>query len=246
MPTLGGVVKVKKRGFTLIELLVVIAIIAILAAILFPVFGNARKKARQATCASNMKQLGLAFQMYLQDWDETFIPWTRTGDSEQVWNWEVGLYTSKYVPNAAVFVCPEAIGVHFRADTFTNVPFPVTNFYYSSYGYNYLHIGTSYRYTSPFAIASPAAHMSDIARPSDTVLIGEVKLWNVGASRWQGAVRLDDGKSGGAPAYRFDDRHSAGSNVLWVDGHVTWVNNAYGTIQHGDAGSGTAEKFDRN
>jgi prepilin-type N-terminal cleavage/methylation domain-containing protein/prepilin-type processing-associated H-X9-DG protein len=61
----------RRRGFTLIELLVVIAIIAILAAILFPVFAQARAKARQAGCLSNMKQLGLAWVMYAQDYDET-------------------------------------------------------------------------------------------------------------------------------------------------------------------------------
>ena len=64
-----------RRGFTLIELLVVIAIIAILAAILFPVFAQAREKARQATCASNEKQIGLAILMYVGDYDETF-PWS--------------------------------------------------------------------------------------------------------------------------------------------------------------------------
>ncbi|MCW3060774.1 MAG: prepilin-type N-terminal cleavage/methylation domain, partial [Capsulimonas sp.] len=62
----------RNDGFTLIELLVVIAIIAILAAILFPVFAKAREKARQTTCASNLRQLGLAMLQYVQDNDETF------------------------------------------------------------------------------------------------------------------------------------------------------------------------------
>jgi prepilin-type N-terminal cleavage/methylation domain-containing protein len=63
--------EMKRNGFTLIELLVVIAIIAILAAILFPVFAKVREKARQASCASNEKQLGLAFVQYIQDYDES-------------------------------------------------------------------------------------------------------------------------------------------------------------------------------
>jgi len=62
----------REQGFTLIELLVVIAIIAILAAILFPVFARARESARRATCLNNLKQLGIGFQMYAQDWDETY------------------------------------------------------------------------------------------------------------------------------------------------------------------------------
>src|SRR5437762_2167194 len=65
-----------KRGFTLIELLVVIAIIAILAAILFPVFARAREKARQTSCLSNLKQIDIGFLMYVQDYDEQFPPWT--------------------------------------------------------------------------------------------------------------------------------------------------------------------------
>ena len=63
-----------KKGFTLIELLVVIAIIAILAAILFPVFAQAREKARQASCLSNTKQMGTAIQLYVDDYDESFPP----------------------------------------------------------------------------------------------------------------------------------------------------------------------------
>src|SRR5437660_12242245 len=77
-----------RTGFTLIELLVVIAVIAILAAILFPVFAQARESARKATCQSNLKQIGLAFQLYLQDHDETF---PNTGDQRlwmgRFWRW---------------------------------------------------------------------------------------------------------------------------------------------------------------
>jgi prepilin-type N-terminal cleavage/methylation domain-containing protein/prepilin-type processing-associated H-X9-DG protein len=75
--------KKQKYAFTLIELLVVIAIIAILAAILFPVFAQARESARQTTCLSNLKQIGLAHMMYVQDYDETFVP--VGGTIEQAW-----------------------------------------------------------------------------------------------------------------------------------------------------------------
>jgi prepilin-type N-terminal cleavage/methylation domain-containing protein/prepilin-type processing-associated H-X9-DG protein len=82
-----GIFKMRnKRAFTLIELLVVIAIIAILAAILFPVFAQAREKARQTTCLSNMKQLGLGAMMYLQDYDETYpLAGYVEGTSRQQW-----------------------------------------------------------------------------------------------------------------------------------------------------------------
>jgi prepilin-type N-terminal cleavage/methylation domain-containing protein/prepilin-type processing-associated H-X9-DG protein len=76
----------KSCGFTLIELLVVIAIIAILAAILFPVFAQAREKARSASCLSNNKQIGLAAMMYIQDYDETFMsePWYNNNPGDGV------------------------------------------------------------------------------------------------------------------------------------------------------------------
>jgi prepilin-type N-terminal cleavage/methylation domain-containing protein/prepilin-type processing-associated H-X9-DG protein len=99
---------VKKRGFTLIELLVVIAIIAILAAILFPVFAKARGKARQVTCLSNMKQLGLAIIMYADDNDETFPPsyyYQNGANSDQGYVHWSGMIMP-YVKNSKIFVCP--------------------------------------------------------------------------------------------------------------------------------------------
>lgn len=90
------------RAFTLIELLVVIAIIAILAAILFPVFAQAREKARQVTCLSNCKQLGLGYMMYTQDYDETFVFSERWGGAGQGWGGRI----YPYVKNRAVYTCP--------------------------------------------------------------------------------------------------------------------------------------------
>jgi prepilin-type N-terminal cleavage/methylation domain-containing protein/prepilin-type processing-associated H-X9-DG protein len=91
----------KQRGFTLIELLVVIAIIAILAAILFPVFAQAREKARQTSCISNTRQMGAATMLYIQDYDERFPP--QFGPSPEQ-DWPVML--DPYVKNAQIYECP--------------------------------------------------------------------------------------------------------------------------------------------
>jgi prepilin-type N-terminal cleavage/methylation domain-containing protein/prepilin-type processing-associated H-X9-DG protein len=96
------------RGFTLIELLVVIAIIAILAAILFPVFAQARDKARAASCLSNTKQMGLGITMYAQDYDETYPQaywYTNDLNGADGYNQWSGLI-QPYVKNNAIFVCP--------------------------------------------------------------------------------------------------------------------------------------------
>ncbi len=101
----------KFRGFTLIELLVVIAIIAILAAILFPVFAKAREKARQISCVSNLKQLGLGFTQYSQDNDETMpganAAYYKAGGaySDYVGGWANMIYP--YVKSTGVYACPD-------------------------------------------------------------------------------------------------------------------------------------------
>jgi prepilin-type N-terminal cleavage/methylation domain-containing protein/prepilin-type processing-associated H-X9-DG protein len=92
----------RSKGFTLIELLVVIAIIAILAAILFPVFARAREKARQTACLSNVKQIMLGVLMYTSDWDERFPGAWAQNTSSNLWSAAI----EPYVKNAQLFQCP--------------------------------------------------------------------------------------------------------------------------------------------
>jgi prepilin-type N-terminal cleavage/methylation domain-containing protein/prepilin-type processing-associated H-X9-DG protein len=95
----------RRRAFTLIELLVVIAIIAILAAILFPVFAKAREKARTASCENNCKQIGLAFLQYVQDYDERYPPYDNdTAGNSPRYGWE--LLIQPYIKNTQAFICP--------------------------------------------------------------------------------------------------------------------------------------------
>lgn len=107
-----------RRGFTLIELLVVIAIIAILAAILFPVFARAREKARQASCLSNHKQIALASRMYTQDYDERVVPMWRYGPGR---NW-FQILLMPYMKNYQLLVCPSYSSEAFFAPATAGVP----------------------------------------------------------------------------------------------------------------------------
>ncbi|HEX3000736.1 MAG TPA: prepilin-type N-terminal cleavage/methylation domain-containing protein, partial [Armatimonadota bacterium] len=96
----------RRDGFTLIELLVVIAIIAILAAILFPVFARARENARKANCQSNLKQIGTAWSMYAQDYDEIAVPgWTPDGANART-------KLDPYIKNENVWACPSSSVKH--------------------------------------------------------------------------------------------------------------------------------------
>jgi len=126
----------KTKGFTLIELLVVIAIIAILAAVLFPVFAKVREKARQTVCLSNEKQIGLGFMQYVEDYDEVF-PMAyndNCGAGGTIWPYEIGPYLQHNVLNApngqsGIFACPD--------DTIprpTNNPTPLSYSVIQGYG----------------------------------------------------------------------------------------------------------------
>src|SRR5579871_167166 len=122
------------QGFTLIELLVVIAIIAILAAILFPVFAKARENARRTACISNVKQLGLAWMMYVQDYDESFPPSNSPTNSQwgpsstfttrypckpcrphlktnDAITYDPTIYALPYIKNMDIFKCPSDVGI---------------------------------------------------------------------------------------------------------------------------------------
>jgi prepilin-type N-terminal cleavage/methylation domain-containing protein/prepilin-type processing-associated H-X9-DG protein len=184
----------RRSGFTLIELLVVIAIIAILAAILFPVFARAREKARQTSCTSNLKQWGLAAVMYAQDYDERF-PKHGTSCQGASGNPNDRCQLQKlqpYIKNTQVWVCPSS-----------------TNYY--GVGWN---IGMR---DNGIGIA-----IGSITAPSSTVIIGDGSRnapfingqpmsaapcpTNEGITNW-GCIPL---------------RHNDGANFAYADGHVKW------------------------
>lgn len=212
-------------AFTLIELLVVIAIIAILAAILFPVFARAREKARQASCMSNLRQMSSAFAMYTQDNDER-LP--RASNNILVNNMSMNYrwmhQIMAYVQNTQIFVCPSRSNFVFNGMLATT----------GGYGYNSLFLDTWPPGTGGQPIAA-------IAAPAETLMVGEscwpgrfrirpdsatVTTWVVPNSpAWVNGAATITPVTPGAPCqstdqYRLDWRHSDRANFLFVDGHV--------------------------
>jgi len=187
-----------RRGFTLIELLVVIAIIAILAAILFPVFARAREKARQTSCLSNVKQIALAAHMYAQDYDEK---WPRcslyTPDWSQGWFWYS--LVMPYINNWQILVCPSEPG------------------YYCGYGWNGWLTGYHYH-----TIDLP---LGKVDRPAETIFIADSERWT--ASETQGSPGKTIYKPAYStycsPTGGVKCRHNDGANWGFFDGHAKWL-----------------------
>ncbi|MHB8995913.1 MAG: DUF1559 family PulG-like putative transporter [Armatimonadota bacterium] len=199
------------RGFTLIELLVVIAIVATLAAMLFPVFAQARAKGRQVTCASNMRNLGIAIHMYAQDYHET-LPLTAyaTGDHSFV-AWHELL--DPYVRNWQVWYCPDS-QIEPMDDSGKRV---------SHFGYNSLYL-TTMRLDFSNAVTHTAATLGQVTRPSETVALADSK------ASIPNSMYGDDGRYLLPPCQpdshgwgRPNPLHNDGANICWVDGHLKWM-----------------------
>jgi prepilin-type N-terminal cleavage/methylation domain-containing protein/prepilin-type processing-associated H-X9-DG protein len=161
----------ERSGFTLIELLVVIAIIAILAAILFPVFAQAREQARKTSCLSNEKQLGTAIMMYIQDYDEVYIPFMDYGSpllrdngtvyrSYQPWT----ALAQPYIKNTQLLLCPDMANMSFAASQHARMEL------YGAYGLNYGYLS---RYVTTDAVGDEWAPLAlaAINRPAQVISI---------------------------------------------------------------------------
>jgi len=212
-----------KHGFTLIELLVVIAIIAILAAILFPVFAKVREKARQTSCASNERQLALGVIQYVQDYDEKFPAVWDTNRTPQM-NWGQEVYP--YIKSLQVFVCPSNVlaagnvtANHFMGNGFgdesppSNIPI--------SYAMNG---DIGFRNAGEFDYG-PYKMLAGINEPTSKIMIVESYSTNA-ASHWPNWFQCN---SGACTTSNYTQStiygtlfagHTGFMNVAYIDGHV--------------------------
>jgi prepilin-type N-terminal cleavage/methylation domain-containing protein/prepilin-type processing-associated H-X9-DG protein len=207
-----------RRGFTLIELLVVIAIIAILAAILFPVFARAREKARQASCQSNLKQIGLANAMYATDYDQFFVPVARPVSGvpgNGVW-WMILL--QPYIKNIQVLDCPSYSGGGWCSMGACEGNAGQRYWRYNGgYGINWGAYFAGQVWPPTGWYSTPAgAKESDIPDVAGTILVTE-----------SNCVVAAPGTLTSPGHSTFDPeivkRHNDGFNVLFCDGHVKWL-----------------------
>ena len=204
----------QRRGFTLIELLVVIAIIAILAAILFPVFAKAREKARQSSCLSNIKQIMLAILQYTQDYDETIPDINRAGGpyNHVPWNAQI----EPYIKNSQVFVCPSNKFNHCgTAGSWAYVAW--YNYFPISYGFNTWNGGGSAG-TGPWVgYRSPRGQsLGWVKQPANCIFIGD--HWGCYQWYWTTANAVDTWNGGTVKR-----AHNEGGNFAFMDGHAKWI-----------------------
>ena len=198
-----------RKGFTLIELLVVVAIVAILAALLFPVFAQAKEAAKRTGCLSNLRQLGLAWTMYAGDADERAclsyyaqgaVAWDFRFDGPKP---ELGLL-GPYTKAGALNACPS-----FRPSTAWDRPF-------TGYAYNATYVGGD-----PLLAGHPEAALARIADPAGTVLFGDagyVPRGGTGAVLPHNYLRAPSDPFFGIGTVDF--RHLRAANVDWADGHA--------------------------
>ena len=217
----------QNKGFTLIELLVVIAIIGILAAILFPVFAKAREKARQTACLSNLKQMGLGEQQYIQDYDEIYTGASLGGANPSTCTcWPQMIYP--YTKSAVILRCPDAKnGYGFQPSTTYNPDMGPLNAlggmsyaWNATFGYGNFVIGS----TSDTGNENGGYPLTKVDETANTIMVADT------GNAWfslQDYTKLDLDcvhLFGQAPFFGTwaTTRHSGGYNMTFYDGHAKW------------------------
>ena len=241
----------KRRGFTLIELLVVIAIIAILAAILFPVFAQAREKARQTQCQSNMKQIGLAMSMYAQDYDGKLVETEQTqngytptlhptnishGANAACWRCMV----EPYVKNTGVFSCPSTveplrIGMHYRLPTLTNPSDQNRHLWYNTA--NTLSDG-EIKNAAGTIVACDQQWVMNTAEPDPEKWLDQIGRKSVSYVRFPIQAPAYAYPYYDSDPWRPSARHNGTANFLYYDGHVK-AKKVVAVVGRGNTGAGT-------